>query len=134
MQNPPLVLIADDEPEVLSLYASKLESVGLAVLTAKDGAEAVTLCKSHLPDLILLDIKMPNMDGATALQTIKSDAATKDLKVVFVTAFSDPKVPDMDEEFSIKMGALGYIKKGIKLQEFADEVLGYLQFTPTQAP
>ncbi len=126
MENNKKILIADDEPEVLSLYKIKLRQAGYNVITATDGAQAIEIAEKELPDLVLMDMKMPHTDGITALRTLQANPATKNLRVVFITAFSDPQISDIDHDFSNENGALGFIKKGISLDEFVAEVQSYL--------
>ncbi|HVM77011.1 MAG TPA: response regulator [Candidatus Paceibacterota bacterium] len=123
----PLVLLVDDEPDVLAVYKTKLERNGLKVITAANGEEAVITAQKEKPDLILMDMKMPVMDGITAQQKIKNNPDTKDLKVVFLTAFSDPMRIETDMALAKEAGALDFIKKGINLDEFAEKVKGYLK-------
>jgi len=124
--NPALILLVDDEEDILSVYKMKLEKVGFRVITAADGAQAVRLAAEQHPDLILMDMKMPVMDGITAQSKLKEDPATKDIKVVFLTAFSDPTNPEMDVRTAKEVGALDFIRKGIGLDELVTKVRGYL--------
>ena len=123
---PPLVLLADDEPDILLLYKTKLERAGFRVVTAINGAEAVEIAGAQHPDLILMDVKMPVLDGVAAHDKLKENPATKDLKVVFLTAFSDYSRSEVDEIFAKETGALDFIKKGINLDELVTKVKGYL--------
>lgn len=124
---PPLILIVDDEPDIVSFYKTKIERSGFRVISAPDGAQGVQIATAERPDLILMDVKMPIMDGVAAHQKLKENPATKDLKVVFLTAFSDPMRPQTDKELSKETGALDFIKKGIGLDELVTKIRGYLQ-------
>ena len=126
MNQPPLIFIVDDEPEILSLYQTKLERSGFRVMTAGDGEQALKLISAERPDLILMDVKMPVLDGVAAHQKIKDDPAMQGLKVVFLTAFSDPMRPEVDKNLAKETGALDFIKKGINLDELVSKVRGYL--------
>jgi len=79
------VLVVDDVPDVLMLATLSLEAVGFATITAHDGAEGVELAASLWPDLILCDVHMPKLDGFELLSAIRSNAATADIPVVFVS-------------------------------------------------
>jgi CheY-like chemotaxis protein len=125
-QSPPLILIVDDEPDVLTTYKTKLERSDFRVLTATNGEEGVAAAVANHPDLILMDVKMPVMDGVEAQQKLKDDPTTKDIKVVFLTAFSDPTRPEIDAKFAEENGALDFIKKGIGLDDFVTKIRGYL--------
>lgn len=122
-----LILIADDEEDVLSVYKTKLERSGFEVITAANGAEAVAAVTAKHPDLILMDMKMPVMDGIVAQQKLMENPATKDVKVVFLTAFSDPLKLDVDEKVAKESGAVDFIKKGINLDELVAKVKVYLE-------
>jgi CheY-like chemotaxis protein len=123
---PPLILLVDDDPEMLTMYKTKLLRSGFQVATAPDGAEGVRMAAQEMPELILMDMKMPVMDGVTALQKIKENPGTKDLKVVFLTAFSDPMKVESDMQLSKDIGALDFIKKGINLDELVKRIHGYI--------
>jgi two-component system response regulator VicR len=101
------ILIVDDEPSVRALV-KKLLGKGYVVLEANDGEEAVNMAFNQKPDLILMDILMPKMDGLTACYAIKANQATKSIPVVMLTA--------VDYELNKKLsrdiiGAHGYITK-----------------------
>ncbi len=127
INQPPLILIVDDEPDILSMYKTKLERAGFRVITAPDGAQGIQVATAERPDLILMDVKLPVMDGIEAQQKLRENAATKDLKVVFLTAFSDPARPEIDENLAKGTGALDFIKKGINLDELVAKIRGYLE-------
>ncbi len=120
------ILLVDDEPDIIAIYKTKLEEAGFEVSTARDGVEAVAAAAASRPDLILMDMKMPNMDGVAAQQKLKNDPATKDLRVVFLTAFADPMKPEVDKAFARQSGAVDFIQKGIDLDELVQKVKGYL--------
>lgn len=126
MPDRPLILLVDDEEDIRELYSTKLRSEGLNVVTAVNGKECLEIAKRDHPDLILLDLKMPEMDGAEALTHLKEDPETRDIKVVFLTAMSDPRGPAIDSKYAIEVGATDYIKKGGGLREFAEQIRGYL--------
>ncbi|OHB20731.1 MAG: hypothetical protein A2939_00145 [Parcubacteria group bacterium RIFCSPLOWO2_01_FULL_48_18] len=124
MNSKPLVLIVDDEPEMLDIYGTVLRQAGFDVVLARDGQEGIGVAKKTHPDLILMDIKMPVLDGMDATMKLKSDEATRDIKVVFLTAFGDPEV---DKKVAHAYGAIDFVKKGAtSLDEFARLVGGYI--------
>ena len=128
MNEKSLILIVDDEPEILELYSRKLERSGFDVVTAPDGLAGIQAAKAEKrPDLILMDVKMPGMDGVEAFMELKKESATKDIKVVFLTAFSDLKGPEFDEKIAQEVGASGFIKKGIDLDDFINRIKEILQ-------
>ncbi|MEI7720259.1 MAG: response regulator [bacterium] len=121
------ILIADDEAEILSMYKQKLTHAGFAVLTASNGEEACVAIKESKPDLVLMDIKMPIMDGMTAQQKLHSDPETQYIRVVFLTAFSNHAADQLrDVNFTKQSGALGFIQKGEDLNTLVSKVREYL--------
>ena len=106
----PIVLIVDDEPANLSVL-SQLLAEKYVVKVCKSGKQALQIAKtSPQPDLILLDIMMPQMDGFQVLEILRQDVVTKDIPVIFVTALDDA----LDEEKGLGCGAADYIMKPIK--------------------
>ena len=102
------LLIADDEPTNLQVLRQILQA-DYRLLFAKDGAKAVELAQSEKPDLILLDVMMPNMTGHDACRALKANAATRDIPVIFVTAMADAE----DEAKGFELGAVDYIVKPV---------------------
>lgn len=89
MHEPPLILVADDVPDNVEILEMRLQSQGYAVATAADGAEALEMTGTLLPDLVLLDIMMPRMDGIETVKRLKADAALRFIPVILVTARAD---------------------------------------------
>ena len=83
------ILIVDDTPNNLQILFSYLETAGFKVLLAEDSESALQIAQSQNPDLILLDVLMPGVDGFATCSQLKSQAATKDIPVIFLTALSD---------------------------------------------
>ena len=101
------ILLIDDSPmqqKIARIYLEKGE--GHEVISAADGKEGLEMAKQNAPDLILLDVEMPVMNGNDALKALKEDSSTKDIPVVMCTANDE-----ITEEAFISMGAIGYIKK-----------------------
>lgn len=86
MQQSKLILVVDDEPDIVTLIKSRLEMNSYAVETAYNGIEAVEKAKKTNPDMILLDLMMPVMDGYEAGKRIKEDPQTKDIPIILFTA------------------------------------------------
>jgi CheY-like chemotaxis protein len=99
------ILIADDRPEVVELVKVTLEGEGYQTIDASDGRVALEKIGKEKPDLILLDIIMPKMDGFEVLRNLKDDPNTKDIPVIMLTA----KGQKSDQEEGGKLGATGYI-------------------------
>ena len=83
----PLVLVADDTADVRDLYSMYLTSRGFRVLTAQDGAVAIQTALDHRPDVIVMDLAMPQLDGITAAQRIKANAGTRQTRVILLTGY-----------------------------------------------
>ncbi len=101
------ILIADDRSEVVELVKVTLEGEGYQTIDASDGREALEKIGKEKPDLILLDIIMPRMDGFEVLSKVKKDPKTKDIPVIMLTA----KGQKIDKEKGGRLGAQGYIIK-----------------------
>lgn len=91
MHDPPLILAVDDTPENLEILRLRLEANGYEVVTAADGEEGLAKSRDLRPDLILLDIMMPKLDGISVVRMLKADAALRSIPVVLVTAKSDAR-------------------------------------------
>lgn len=126
MKKASTILIVDDEPKILKLYSDTLEGAGYDVLSAGNGQDALRLAQEQKPDLILLDVKMPVMDGVEVFERLQGDERTKGIKVVFVSAFGDPNVLETDVKSAKEIGAHDYLRKGLSLHELVLRVKKYL--------
>lgn len=116
------VLVVDDEPDVLLLCRVNLEFEGYEVMEAADGVEAMSRVRERRPDVILLDVMMPRMDGWQVLTELKSDDQLRDIPVVMLTA----KVQDQDQIRGWSSGASEYITKPfspLSLSQVLEDVL-----------
>lgn len=113
MSSEPLILVIDDEPDFRQIFGTKLSAAGFRVETAENGDEGIQKAKALYPDLVLMDVKMPVLDGVSALLKLKEDPATKNIKVAFLTSLGDPRaeIQEMNRHFSKELGALDYIRK-----------------------
>ncbi len=91
MRTPPRILIVDDSPTNVDILKTRLSVHGYEILTAADGEEAVTIARKELPDLILLDIMMPKMDGLEVTRALKGDSSLPFMPIILVTAKADSK-------------------------------------------
>lgn len=119
------ILIIEDNPQNMKLAAFLLESAGHAVLQACDAPAGIHLARTHRPELILMDIQLPGMDGLAATRILKNDKATCDSKVYALTAFAMKG----DEEKIRAAGCDGYIAKPIRYQSFLATVTAALVTT-----
>lgn len=118
------ILVFDDQPINVQLLKRKLERSGLEVLTANNGLEALEVVKVHKPDLILLDLMMPDMDGIEVCQRLQERSDTRSIPVIFVTARSTKE----SKLEGLAVGAVDYITKPIDLDETIARVQTQLRF------
>lgn len=116
------VLVVDDEPINICIL-ERLLSGDYHVLTASGGAEAVAIAKGRLPDLILLDILMPGMDGLEACRIIKADNSLVNIPIIFVTALNEIG----EESQGLELGAVDYISKPFNLNLLKLRVRNHLE-------
>jgi diguanylate cyclase (GGDEF)-like protein len=102
-----VILCIDDDRDMLNLLEKILAGAGYKVITAGDGRQGLIEASNRKPDLILLDVTMPGMDGYEVCRKMKEGEATKDVPIIFITA----KQQDADEDKGLKMGAVDYIRK-----------------------
>ncbi len=118
---PPLVLIVDDNQKNLKLARDVLRAAGFRTLEAESGAEGVALAAKHLPDVILMDIRLPDMDGTDAARALGSGARTARIPVVALSALP----LDRHGDWFLAAGFAGYLEKPISVGEFPDQVRRY---------
>jgi CheY-like chemotaxis protein len=116
------ILIVDDNPVNLKLATDILEMEGYAVEKAVDAEQAQEMLKSATPDLILMDIALPGMDGLTLTRKLKADERLKNVPVVAMTAFAMKG----DEQKALAAGCDGYITKPIDTRKLPQQVAAYL--------
>lgn len=128
MNNPPLILIVDDEANFRDIFSTALEKAGYKVETAVDGEDGYQKAKATKPDLILMDMEMPHLNGAGAVMKLKDDEETKSLKVIFLTNYGDPaaEMVGADVHFSKEIGAHDYIRKTEDISEIIQRVVRFL--------
>lgn len=114
------ILVVEDNAPNMKLTVLLLERDGHEILQATDAEEGLRLARERLPDLILMDIQLPGMDGLTAIRLLRADATTRDIKIVALTALAMTG----DREKIEAAGCDGYITKPIHYQEFLQVVRG----------
>jgi two-component system response regulator MtrA len=112
------VLVADDDEDILALVKAVLERAGHEVITVHDGAQALESVQAKSPDLVVLDISMPELDGLEVLRRVRADAVTRDLPVILLTA----QAQEVDVERGYATGASAYVKKPFSPRELAERV------------
>ncbi|MFA5175284.1 MAG: response regulator transcription factor [Patescibacteria group bacterium] len=118
-QKQPHILLVEDDPFLSDIYKKKFEMEGFKVSLARDGEKAVNDANKKSPDLILLDVLLPKLDGFAVLEKLKSDKKTKNIPVVLLTNFGQKE----DVEKGMKAGAVEYlIKTHFKPSEIVDKI------------
>ncbi len=122
----PKILIVEDDEFLANIYQTKFEKEGFKVTVAGDGEQGLKTAVSKKPEIILLDILLPKMDGFAVLENLKKDAATKDIPVILLTNLGQKE----DVQKGLNMGAVDYlIKAHFKPSETVDKVRAVLAKT-----
>ncbi len=119
----PLILLAEDNEANICTISSYLTAKGFRVLSAKDGKEAIAMASRDNPDLILMDIQMPGMDGLTAIRKLRHDPLFGTIPIIALTALA----MDHDRELCLQAGATEYITKPVKLKELTATILHLIE-------
>jgi two-component system cell cycle response regulator DivK len=112
------ILIVEDNEKNLKLFRSLLNSQGYETIEARDGEEGIRLAKDQKPDLILMDIQIPVIDGVTATRILKENPETKDIPVIALTSYAMKG----DRERFLSEGFVEYIAKPIKVDKFLEVI------------
>ncbi len=118
----PVVLAADDDEDILELVAFRLERSGYTVLRARDGEEALRVALEAKPDLAVLDVMMPKLDGFELTRRLRADDATSNMPIILLTARSQ----DADVQAGFDAGADDYLRKPFSPQELRARVQAIL--------
>jgi len=118
---PKKILIVDDEEDVITILKKKLEAEGFSVVTAKDGVEGFKQTQAESPDLILLDIIMPNKDGFQMLKDLQADEKLRKIPVIMVTG----KAESSSVFNGQYLGATDYLIKPVDLQQLLKYINRY---------
>ncbi len=120
---PKRILIVDDEVQVVELAGEILASEGYEVEGATSGADGIEKATANPPDLILLDVNMPQMDGWEVLRALRADDATREVPVAIFTVRTDTR----DKIYSLQKGAFDYITKPFTVAELTERVARIFQ-------
>jgi DNA-binding response OmpR family regulator len=118
----PLVLAADDDEDILDLVAFRLERSGYTVIVARDGEEALELAAKELPDLAVLDVMMPKLDGFEVTRRLRAEEDTRRMPIILLTARSQ----DADVQQGFEAGADDYLRKPFSPDELRARVQAIL--------
>lgn len=119
------ILVVDDESDILNLLEYNLKKAGFRILLARDGPEAIESARTNRPDLVILDIMLPNMEGTEVLRRLKSSDSTKSIPVIMLTA----KGEEIDKVIGFELGAEDYITKPFSPRELILRVKAVLKRT-----
>jgi DNA-binding response OmpR family regulator len=108
-----LALVADDDPDILFLVSTRVEQLGFEVVTAPDGEEALELLRARTPDLCVLDVRMPRLDGHQVVRALREDPATAGIPVLLLSAGAE----QASVTRGLEAGADGYLRKPFKPDE-----------------
>ena len=117
------ILVVDDEPDALELIGFNLRNSGFSVMTAGDGAEALKLARENIPDLILLDVMLPEMDGLEVCRTLRGNPATRSIPIIMLTA----RAAEIDRVLGLELGADDYVTKPFSPRELTLRVKNLLK-------
>ena len=116
------ILVVDDDPEIVTLLATRLTKRGYKVATAADGTSALDIAKRDRPDLVLLDVMMPGKSGWEVARALKQDPVTHEIKIVMVTAIGE----QVNELTSPLYGADAYIDKPFEFERLERVISGLI--------
>src|SRR5213078_5137368 len=119
----PKILVVDDEPDAVELVEFNLRSAGYEVVTAADGSEALKKARAHSPDMIVLDLMLPEVDGLEVCKILRRDSATSAIPIIMLTA----KAAEIDRVLGLELGADDYITKPFSPRELVLRVKNLLK-------
>jgi len=125
----PRILVVDDEPEAVELVEFNLKQAGYAVTTAADGTAALTRARAETPDLIVLDVMLPEMDGFEVCKLLRRDPATAGVAIIMLTA----KAAEIDRVLGLELGADDYLTKPYSPRELLLRIKKILDRTQPEA-
>jgi DNA-binding response OmpR family regulator len=117
------ILVAEDEPDIRGLIRFSLEFIGISVVEASNGQDAVSQAAKEQPDLILLDVRMPKLSGYEACQRLKEQESTKDIPIVFLSA----RGQETEIKHGLALGAIEYILKPFAPDQLQKRVTSILE-------
>ena len=117
------ILLVDDEPSIVKMVGKRLEIEGFEVLVAVDGQEALAKAKAEQPDLIVLDLMLPKLNGYEVCTMLKQDTRYQKIPIVLFTA----KAQEKDEKLGMECGADAYVRKPFRAQELLEKIRALLE-------
>ena len=128
MAGKPRVLLVDDEPSIVKMVGKRLEIEGFEVLVAMDGQEALTKAQGERPDLIILDLMLPKLNGYEVCTMLKQDTRYQKIPIIIFTA----KTQEKDEKMALECGANAYMRKPFRAQELTEKIRSLIAGAPAQ--
>ncbi|MCH7754323.1 response regulator [candidate division KSB1 bacterium] len=122
------ILIIEDYNNIVEILTMRLSAMGYAVISAKDGQEGLTLARKEKPDLIVLDITLPKMNGYKISRLLKFDSKYKDIPIIMLTA----RETKLDEQIGLETGADVYIYKSDRTGKLLKTIRHFLDSTPVR--
>ena len=122
------ILIIEDYNNIVEILTMRLSAMGYAVISAKDGQEGLTLARKEKPDLIVLDITLPKMNGYKISRLLKFDSKYKDIPIIMLTA----RETKLDEQIGLETGADVYIYKSDRTGKLLKTIRRFLDSTPVR--
>ncbi len=116
------ILLVDDEPDIIETVAKRLESQGYEVLIARDGEEALAKARREKPDLIILDLMLPKMDGYKVCSFLKNDSRSAKIPILILTA----RIQENEEKLAYECGANAYVTKPFESAELLAKIKNML--------
>ena len=116
------ILLVDDEPSIVKMVGKRLEVEGFDVLIATDGQDGLTKARTQSPDLIVLDLMLPKLNGYEVCTMLKQDSRYQKIPVVMFTA----KAQEKDEKLGLECGANAYVRKPFRAQELLGKIRSLL--------
>ena len=112
------ILLVDDEPSIVKMVGKRLEVEGFEVLVAMDGQEGLTKAQAEHPDLIVLDLMLPKLNGYEICTMLKQDTRYRGIPIILFTA----KAQEKDEKLGMECGANAYVRKPFRAQELLEKI------------
>jgi two-component system, cell cycle response regulator DivK len=113
---PPVVLVVDDDARNRKLVRDVLRRAGLGTIEAGTAEDAIALARAHVPDLVLMDLRLPDLDGTAAMLRVKADPGTAHIPVVALTALAGAR------QALVEAGFAGYLEKPVDVKALPDEI------------
>lgn len=125
--NPPQLLIIEDDELIVQMYRASLANSGFVIRWEKDGEAGLSALKSYVPDLVILDIMLPKINGLDVLKELRSDPRLSTTPVVVMSSLMDPS----DQQKALALGATVYwVKKDVNMLSFPTELKSLLKLSP----